>query len=90
LWETESVKTNAILEEVWQIKDRLAADAGYDIDRFVEQLRAWSAAHPATGRVVHNAAELHRLATGEVVRYSSVAGKPAQVREKPAKKRKKS
>ena len=28
------MKTNPILEEVWQIKDQLAAEAGYDVDRF--------------------------------------------------------
>jgi hypothetical protein len=57
------VKTNAILEEAWRVKDQLAAEAGYDIDRFVEQLRAWSAAHPAGGPVIHNAEELRRLAS---------------------------
>jgi len=84
------VNTNPILEEVWRIKDQLAAESGYDIDRFVEQLRAWSATHPASGPVVRNAAELRRLSTAKSVRYSSVAGKPAQVREKPAPKRRKS
>lgn len=83
------MKTNPILEEAWRIKDQLAAEAGYDIDRFVEQLRAWTAAHPASGPVVHNSEELRRL-TEKRVRYASVAGKPAQVREKPAPKRKKS
>lgn len=38
------MKSNPILEEVWRIKDQLAAEAGYDMDRFFEQLRAWSAA----------------------------------------------
>lgn len=85
------MKTNAILDEVWRIKDQLAAEAGYDIDRFVEQLRAWTAARPASGPVVHNAEELRRLATKEgVQRYPSVAAKPAQVRETPPRKRKKS
>jgi hypothetical protein len=57
------VKTNTILKEMWRIKDQLAAEAGYDIDRFVEQLRAWSAAHPASGTIIHNAEELRHLAT---------------------------
>ena len=83
------MNTNPILEEVWRIKDQLAAESGYDIDRFVEQLRAWSLAHPASGPVVHNAEELCRL-TEKRVRYTSAAGKPAQVREKPAPKRRKS
>jgi hypothetical protein len=55
------MKANPILEEIWRIKDQLAADAGYDMDRFVEQLRAWSAAHPPTGPVVRNAEELREL-----------------------------
>ncbi len=44
------MQSNPILEEVWRINDQLAAEAGYDKDRFCEQLRAWSAAHPHPGR----------------------------------------
>lgn len=40
------MKADPILQEIWDIKDRLAAEAGYDIHRFGEQLRAWSEAHP--------------------------------------------
>ena len=84
------MKSNPILEEMWRIKDQLAAEAGYDVDRFVEQLRAWSAAHPASGPVIHNAEELRRLTAGkDVERYSSSTAKPAQVRETPRSKRKK-
>jgi hypothetical protein len=61
LRQNEGVKTNPILEEVWRIKDQLAAEAGYDMDRFVEQLREWSAAHPPSGPVVRNAEELRQL-----------------------------
>ena len=49
-----------ILQKVWDAKDRLAAEAGYDIHRFGEQLREWSKAHPHTGPVVKNAEELRR------------------------------
>ena len=56
------MKANSILEEVWRIKDQLAAEAGYDVDRFFAQLQAWSEAHPPTGPVVRNAEELRRLA----------------------------
>ena len=55
------MNTNPILEEVWRIKDQLAADAGYDIDRFFENLRKWEAEHPHTGPVVRNAEELRQL-----------------------------
>lgn len=40
------MKADPILQEVWDIKDRLAAEAGYDMRRFVEQLREWEATHP--------------------------------------------
>lgn len=40
------MNTNPILEETWRIKEQLAAEAGYDVNRFCEQLRAWSEAHP--------------------------------------------
>ncbi len=59
------MKTNPILEEAWRIKDQLAAEAGYDMDRFVEQLHKWSAAHPPSGPVVRNAEELRRLMADE-------------------------
>jgi hypothetical protein len=55
------MKTNPILEEVWHIKDQLAAESGNDVNRFFEQLRAWSAAHPHTGSVVARAEELHEV-----------------------------
>lgn len=52
---------NPLLEEIWEIKDRLAAEAGNDIHIFCDQLRAWTAAHPHPGPVVKNAAELRAL-----------------------------
>jgi hypothetical protein len=77
------MKPNPILQEVWDIKDRLAAEAGYDVDRFVDQLKEWTAKHPPTGPVVHNAEELRQLiATKERQR----AGQPAAVlNEEPPK-----
>lgn len=55
------MKADPILQEVWDIKDRLAAEAGYDVDRFVDQLKEWSANHPHPGPVVRNAEELRQL-----------------------------
>lgn len=66
------MKTNPILEEVWQIKDRLAAESGYDVDRFFEQLRTWSAEHPHSGRIVHSTEELRQL-VAEKERQRAVA-----------------
>jgi len=72
--QTEPMKTDPILQEVWDIKDRLAAEAGYDVNRFVQQLREWSAKHPHDGPVVHNAEELRQL----------IAAKERQRVEQPA------
>jgi hypothetical protein len=55
------MKANPILDEIWKVKDELAREAGYDIDRYCEQLRAWSEAHPHDGPVARNAEELRRL-----------------------------
>jgi hypothetical protein len=59
------MKANPILEEVWRIKDQLAAEAGYDIDRFFENLRKWEDEHPHTGPVVRNAEELRQLVSAK-------------------------
>ena len=55
------MKANPILEEIWRIKDQLAAEAGYDIDRFFENLRKWEAEHPHTGPIIRNAEELRQV-----------------------------
>jgi hypothetical protein len=55
------MKSDPILQEVWDIKDRLAAEAGYDVDRFFDQLKEWTAKHPHNGPVVRNAEELRQL-----------------------------
>ncbi len=59
------MKANPILEEAWRIKDQLAAEAGYDVDRFFENLRKWEAAHPPSGPVVRNAEELRQLVSAK-------------------------
>jgi hypothetical protein len=55
------MKPNPILEEVWRIKEELAREAGYDIDRYCEQLRAWTATHPHPGPRARNVEEKQRL-----------------------------
>ena len=79
------MKTNPILEEVWRIKDQLAAEAGYDMDQFVEQLRAWSAAHPPSGPVARNAEELRRLMAEE--ERQRVEESTLALNEKPPRKK---
>lgn len=51
-------KTSAILEELWQTKDDLAREAGDDVARICENSRRWAVAHPHSGPVVKDAAEL--------------------------------
>ena len=75
------MRTNPILEEVWRIKDQLAAESGYDVNRFFEQLQAWSAAHPHPSRVVHSAEELRQLVT-EKERQSALAS-PMALNDQP-------
>ncbi len=67
------MKSNPILEEVWRIKDQLAADAGYDIDRFFEHLRKWEAEHPQPGPVINSVEELQQLMAEKARRHSEVS-----------------
>lgn len=68
------MKSNPILEEVWRIKDQLAAEAGYDADRFFDNLQKWIAEHPPTGPVVRNPEELRQLVAAK---ERQRAGQPA-------------
>jgi hypothetical protein len=67
------MKSNPILEEVWRIKDQLAAEAGYDIDRFFENLRKWEAEHPPHSPVVNSSEELQQLITEKERRRAAEA-----------------
>jgi hypothetical protein len=51
-------KPDPIFEELWRIKDSLAAEAGYDVRRMGENTRRWAAQHPHTGPRFKDAAEL--------------------------------
>ncbi len=55
------MKTKPILEEIWQIKDELAREAGYDLHRLCENIRQWAATHPHAGPRVSNAEELRSI-----------------------------
>jgi hypothetical protein len=57
------MKTNPLLEELWQVKDDLAREAGYDIDRIFAELRAAEARQP--GPLIRSADELRRYVAGE-------------------------
>lgn len=66
------MKPDPILEELWKVKDKLAAEAGYDTDRFLENLRRWEIDHPHSGPVVHSAEGLRKL-LGEEERKRAAA-----------------
>jgi len=55
-------KTDPIFEELWNIKDSLALEAGDDVRRLGENTRRWAAEHPHPGPRVNNAAELRAWA----------------------------
>ena len=55
-----------ILEEVWRVKDALAREAGYDVDRVFDELRRSTADEQKAGRqVIRSSVELRRYAVIE-------------------------
>ena len=69
--------TNPLLEEIWAVKDRLAAEAGNDIHVFCEQLRAWESSHLPKGRVLRTPQEIRaRLAQSGLQRTGIHAQEP--------------
>ena len=73
------MKTNPLLEELWQVKDDLAREAGYDIDRIFAELRAAEARHP--GPLIRSADELRRYAAHEEQRREAASA--LAVKEEP-------
>jgi len=62
------MKTEPILADIEQVKDRLALAAGDDTRRFLDQMEEWFAAHPHPGPVIGSPRELQaRLATGSAL-----------------------
>jgi hypothetical protein len=68
------MKPDPILEELWRVKDDLAREAGYDIDRIFAKLRAAESQHP--GPLIRSAEDLRRYAT-EQQPQRDVASVPA-------------
>ncbi len=56
------MKPDPLIEEIWKTKDELARDAGYDVHRFFDDLRRWSAEHGDSPISVRTAEDLRRLA----------------------------
>jgi len=59
------MEPDSILEELRAVKDKLAREAGYDVDRFVQNLRQWEKAHPQSGCVIRTAEDLRLLVAEE-------------------------
>lgn len=55
------MKPDPLIEEIWKTKDDLARQARYDVHRFFNELRRWSAEHPG-GIPLVSAEDLRRLA----------------------------
>ena len=53
-----SGRAKPLLHELWRVKDDLALEAGYDIDRIFAELRAAEAQQP--GPLIRSAEELQR------------------------------
>lgn len=65
------MNSNPILKELWKIKDDLAREAGYDADRFVENLRRWETENLPNGPIVRPTAasrEVNEDAVSSVLR----------------------
>lgn len=65
------MKPNPILVELWRVKDDLAREAGYDVDRVFADLRAAEGRQP--GPLIRSAEELRRF-VAEQERQQGPAG----------------
>jgi len=57
------MKPDPILEELWRVKDDLAREAGYDLDRIFAELRAAETRHP--GPLIRSADDLRRYVAAQ-------------------------
>ena len=61
--------TNPLLEELWQVKDALAREAGYGLDRIFAELRATETRQP--GPLVRTVDELRSYVAEEERRHEA-------------------
>ena len=71
--------TNPLLEELWRVKDDLAREAGYDIDRIFAELRVEEARQP--GPLIRSADDLRRYVADQEARLE--AASPLALGEEP-------
>jgi hypothetical protein len=65
------MKTNPILKELWKIKEDLAREGGYDIDRIFAELRAAEAKRE--GRVIVSNEDLRHYVEDESLRRETAS-----------------
>ena len=76
------MQADPILLELEAVKERLAAEAGGDSRRFLDQMEAWAVEHPHAGPVVNSPEELQaRLRTREATEPPPPQGKPYRVHD---------
>lgn len=63
------MKTHPLLEELWQVKDDLAREAGYDLDRIFAELRAAETRQP--GPLIRTADELRSYVAEQEHRHEA-------------------
>ena len=74
------MKAEPILQELEAVKDRLAAQADGDTQRFLEQIDAWLVEHPHAGPVVNSLEELQaRIQVREATEPAPLPGEPYKV-----------
>lgn len=78
------MKPDPILEELWVVKETLAREAGYDVERFVANLRKWEMEHPQPGRVMGSAEDLRKFVAAE--ERKRAAASTLSLNEKPPHK----
>ena len=76
------MKAEPILQELEAVKERLAAEAGGDTRRFLDQMEPWLVEHPHVGPVVNSPEELQaRLRAREATEPPPPRGKPYRVHD---------
>ena len=67
------MEANPLLEELWQVKDQLARESGYSIDRIFSELQAAEARQP--GLLIRSADEMRRYAADYELKTTYPAGR---------------
>ena len=64
-------ETNPLLDELWRVKDDLAREAGYDIDRIFTELRVAEARQP--GPLIRSPDDLRRYVADQEARLEAAS-----------------